>query len=485
MRKRKQRLTESFLTVDMTAVALSWMAAYYARFHSTLITTPFPPYKGVPAVRDYAELLPLILLTAAIVFALQGLYRLRRPISAIDDSLRTIAAFIVTAALALGVTLYIRIYFRFAPEVAPGAEYSQGVFVLFVAFGAPLMMAGRRLLLAWFERSWARGENAVRILVVGTSELGRTVARKLSAQRRLGFSVVGFLSESDPPGPEALEGPKVIGTLKDANEVIAAQSIDAVYVALTVDRHAAMVDLVKNLNNQFVDVRIVPDLLQCLTLRAGIEDLDGIPIVSLNETPMQGPAALVKRLMDIAGALVLLLLLTFVLPVLPAVVVAIALKGGKGPILYTQERMTVDGRRFSVYKFRTMVEDAEAETGPVWATDGDPRRTALGAFLRRYNLDEWPQLLNILKGDMSLVGPRPERPSFVHEFKNHVPNYMLRHRVRSGLTGWAQVHGWRGNSSLQKRIEFDLYYIENWSLLLDVKILVLTLFRGFGQTHAY
>ena len=485
MRKRKQRLTESFLTVDMTAVALSWMAAYYARFHSTLITTPFPPYKGVPAVRDYAELLPLILLTAAIVFALQGLYRLRRPISAIDDSLRTIAAFIVTAALALGVTLYIRIYFRFAPEVAPGAEYSQGVFVLFVAFGAPLMMAGRRLLLAWFERSWARGENAVRILVVGTSELGRTVARKLSAQRRLGFSVVGFLSESDPPGPEALEGPKVIGTLKDANEVIAAQSIDAVYVALTVDRHAAMVDLVKNLNNQFVDVRIVPDLLQCLTLRAGIEDLDGIPIVSLNETPMQGPAALVKRLMDIAGALVLLLLLTFVLPVLPAVVEAIALKGGKGPILYTQERMTVDGRRFSVYKFRTMVEDAEAETGPVWATDGDPRRTALGAFLRRYNLDEWPQLLNILKGDMSLVGPRPERPSFVHEFKNHVPNYMLRHRVRSGLTGWAQVHGWRGNSSLQKRIEFDLYYIENWSLLLDVKILVLTLFRGFGQTHAY
>ena len=484
MRKRKQRLTESFLTVDMTAVALSWMAAYYARFHSTLITTPFPPYKGVPAVRDYAELLPLILLTAAIVFALQGLYRLRRPISAIDDSLRTIAAFIVTAALALGVTLYIRIYFRFAPEVAPGAEYSQGVFVLFVAFGAPLMMAGRRLLLAWFERSWARGENAVRILVVGTSELGRTVARKLSAQRRLGFSVVGFLSESDQPGPE-LEGPKVIGTLKDANNVIAAQSIDAVYVALTVDRHADMVDLVKNLNNQFVDVRIVPDLLQCLTLRAGIEDLDGIPIVSLNETPMQGPAALVKRLMDIAGALVLLLLLTFVLPVLPAVVVAIALKGGKGPILYTQERMTVDGRRFSVYKFRTMVEDAEAETGPVWATDGDPRRTALGAFLRKYNLDEWPQLLNILKGDMSLVGPRPERPSFVHEFKNHVPNYMLRHRVRGGLTGWAQVHGWRGNSSLQKRIEFDLYYIENWSLLLDVKILVLTLFRGFGQTHAY
>ncbi len=432
----------------MTAVALAWMVAYYARFNSTLITTPFPPYKGVPAVRDYAELLPLILFTAAVVFALQGLYRLRRPLSGIDDSLRTLAAFIVTAALALGMTLYIRIYFRFAPEVAPSAEYSQGVFVLFVLFGAPLVIAGRRLLQAWFERAWARGENAVRILVAGTSDLGQTVARKLAAQRRLGFSVVGFLSESEPPGAE-FEGRPIVGTLGQANEVIAAQSIDAVYVALPVDQHAAMVDLVKNLNNQFVDIRIVPDLLQCLTLRSGIEDLDGIPIVSLNETPMHGPAALVKRLMDIAGALVLLLFLTFIVPVLPAIVLAIAMRGGRGPILYIQERMTVDGRRFPVYKFRTMVEDAESETGPVWATDGDPRRTALGAFLRKYNLDEWPQLLNILKGDMSLVGPRPERPSFVSEFKNHIPNYMLRHRVRSGLTGWAQVHGWRGNSSLE------------------------------------
>ncbi|MBP9948035.1 MAG: undecaprenyl-phosphate glucose phosphotransferase [Vicinamibacteria bacterium] len=484
MRKRKQRLTESFLAVDMMAVAVAWLAAYYARFHSTLVISLFPPYKGVPEVRDYAELLPLLLIVSAITFALQGLYRLRRPLSLVDDSLRTLAAFIVTAALTLGVTLYIRIYFRYAPEVAASAEYSQGVFVLFVVFGAPLVIAGRRLLLAWFERSWARGENAVRILVAGTSDLGKAVARKLGAQHRLGFNVVGFLSESAPEGAE-IDGRTVLGGLDRANEVIASRSIDAVYVALPVDRHADMVDLVKNLNNQFVDVRIVPDLLQCLTLRAGIEDLDGIPIVSLNETPMQGPAAMVKRLMDIAGALALLVLLTFILPVLPAIVIAIALKGGKGPILYTQERMTVDGRRFFVYKFRTMVEDAEAATGPVWAVDGDPRRTDLGAFLRKYNLDEWPQLLNILKGDMSLVGPRPERPSFVHEFKNHIPNYMLRHRVRSGLTGWAQVHGWRGNSSLEKRIEFDLYYIENWSLYLDIKILVLTLFRGFGQTHAY
>lgn len=482
MRQRKQRLTESFLATDLAAVALAWIVAYYARFHSTVFTTLVPPYKGVPEFRDYAQLLPLLVILAAVVFALQGLYRLRRPLSAVDDALRVAGAFIVTSALALGVTLYIRIYFRFAPDVAPRAEYSQGVFVLFTLFGIPLVIGGRRLLLAHYERAWARGENAVRILVAGTSDLGQTVASKLATHQRLGFNVIGFLTESGASGP--FEGRPVLGALTQANDVIAAHSIDAVYVALPVERHAEMVDLVKNLNNEFVDVRIVPDLLQCLTLRAGIEDLDGIPIVSVNETPMHGPAAVAKRLMDITGALVLLVGLT-IIPVLPAIVIAIAWKGGKGPIIYSQERMTVDGRRFPVYKFRTMVEDAEAATGPVWAVDGDPRRTELGAFLRKYNLDEWPQLLNILKGDMSLVGPRPERPSFVADFKNHIPNYMLRHRVRGGLTGWAQVHGWRGNSSLEKRIEFDLYYIENWSLYLDIKILVLTLFRGFGQTHAY
>ncbi|MEO5763542.1 MAG: undecaprenyl-phosphate glucose phosphotransferase [Vicinamibacteria bacterium] len=484
MRQRKQHLTESFLAADMVAVAIAWMTAYYARFNSTLFTGPFPPYKGVPAARDYAELLPLILGVAGVVFALQGLYRLRRPMSAIDDVLRIVAAFIVTAALSLGATLYIRIYFRYAPEVAASAEYSQGVFVLFVVFGAPLAIAGRRLLLAWFERAWTRGENAVRILVAGTSELGQTVARKLAAQKRLGFHVVGHLSESLPTGDSA-QNHTVLGPLTSANEVIYSHSIDVVYVALPMERHAEMVNLVQNLQSEVVDVRIVPDLLQCLTLRSGIEDLDGIPIVSLNETPLHGLPALLKRAMDLAGGLLILAVLTFLIPVLPLVVLAIKLKGGKGPILYSQDRVTLDGRHFPVFKFRTMREDAEAESGPVWASEQDPRRTDLGVFLRKYNLDELPQLLNVIRGDMSLVGPRPERPHFVDQFKHKIPNYMLRHRVPSGLTGWAQVHGWRGNSSLEKRIEFDLYYIENWSLYLDLKILVLTVFRGFGQTHAY
>ncbi|HEY7515139.1 MAG TPA: sugar transferase, partial [Vicinamibacteria bacterium] len=172
-------------------------------------------------------------------------------------------------------------------------------------------------------------------------------------------------------------------------------------------------------------------------------------------------------------------------PFFAVVGVLIRLFGGKGPVLLRQERMTLDGRTFQIFKFRTMVDEAEKETGPVFATSDDPRRTPVGVWLRRYNLDEFPQLLNVFLGEMSLVGPRPERPPFVAQFKERIPQYMRRHRVKSGITGWAQVNGWRGNTSIEKRIEYDLYYIENWSLLLDVKILILTLFRGFGQKHAY
>ena len=173
------------------------------------------------------------------------------------------------------------------------------------------------------------------------------------------------------------------------------------------------------------------------------------------------------------------------IPVLPVLALLVRRYGGKGPVLLRQERMTLDGKTFQIFKFRTMVDEAEKDTGPIFATSDDPRRTPIGAWLRKHNLDELPQLLNVLLGDMSLVGPRPERPPFVQQFRERIPQYMRRHRVKSGMTGWAQVNGWRGNTSIEKRIEFDLYYIENWSLRLDLKILILTLFHGFGQDHAY
>jgi Undecaprenyl-phosphate glucose phosphotransferase len=376
----------------------------------------------------------------------------------------------------------VRVYYRYQADVAPRWEYSQAVFAIFVVLDVLLLIAGRSAIRAWQERRWAAGENLTRVLVAGTGELGRTVAETLLAHRRLGYRVVGFLG--DGPDAEGCAGLPVVGRIEDARDAIERERVDQLYGALPLDDHARLVPLVKGLSNECVDIKVVPDVVQYATIKASLEDLDGIPIISLNEVPLQGWSSMVKRLMDLAVSAVLLLGLSLV-PVLPVLALLVLLFGGKGPVLLRQERMTLDGKRFQIFKFRTMVDEAEKETGPVFATSDDPRRTPIGAWLRRHNLDELPQLLNVFLGDMSLVGPRPERPPFVRQFRERIPQYMRRHKVKSGMTGWAQVNGWRGNTSIEKRIEFDLYYIENWSLLLDLKILILTLFRGFGQKHAY
>jgi exopolysaccharide biosynthesis polyprenyl glycosylphosphotransferase len=224
----------------------------------------------------------------------------------------------------------------------------------------------------------------------------------------------------------------------------------------------------------------VPDLFQYVTFKAGIEDFDGLPVINLTQMPLEGWNSLVKRTMDVALSAVGLVALAVLFPILA---VAIWLED-RGPIFYAQERMGLDGRLFRMLKLRSMRVDAE-DDGARWTEENDPRRTLVGAFLRQTSLDELPQLINVFKGEMSLVGPRPERQEFVSTFREKFPQYMLRHRVRAGITGWAQVHGWRGNTSLSKRIEYDLYYIENWSVGLDVKILWLTVKWGFTHRNAY
>jgi Undecaprenyl-phosphate glucose phosphotransferase len=300
------------------------------------------------------------------------------------------------------------------------------------------------------------------------------------AHRELGYRVVGFLD--DRREAVAGSGLEVLGRLDQVTEVAAAHGVDQLYIALPLEEHARMLELIKSVRNECLDIKVVPDLVQYATIKAALEDLDGIPIISLNEVPLRGWNSMLKRGMDAAVGSLMLLVLS---PLFAAIAAMIKWKGGNGPVFYRQERISVDGKTFLMWKFRSMHADAERETGPIWASAEDPRRTQVGIWLRRFNLDELPQLINVVLGDMSLVGPRPERPPFVKQFKERIPQYMLRHRVKSGITGWAQVNGWRGNTSIEKRIEYDLYYIENWSLLLDVKILILTLFRGFGQPHAY
>ena len=477
---RKRVATQ--VAVDVAATALAWLLAYALRFHADPVGWLLPVTKGVPDLSRYLLLLPLMAVVWPVVLYFHGLYQLKRGRSRIDELFAILFSVLIASALTLGATLYVRVYYRYQPEVAPRWEYSQAVFAIFVVLDVLLLNAGRSLVRRWEERRWAAGENLTRVLVAGTGQLGHTVAEALLGQRRLGYRVVGFLGER--PGAVGHAGLPVAGTIDEAREAIERCQADQLYVALPLEDHALLVPLVKGLSNECVDIKVVPDVVQYATIKAALEDLDGIPIISLNEVPLQGWSSMMKRLMDVAASSLLLLGLTLV-PVLPLLALLVRLFSGRGPVLLRQERMTLDGKTFQIFKFRTMVHEAERETGPVFATSDDPRRTPIGAWLRRHNLDELPQLLNVFLGDMSLVGPRPERPPFVQQFRERIPAYMRRHRVKSGMTGWAQVNGWRGNTSIEKRIEFDLYYIENWSLLLDLKILILTIFRGFGQPHAY
>ena len=469
-----------FVLVDVISTNLAWIAAYFLRFHSQEFVEWVPVTKGIPDLSRYLLLLPLITLLWPAVLYFHGLYKVKRGRSTIDEFFAILFSVLIASALTLGATLYLRVYHFYEPDVAPLWEYSQAVFGLFVVLDVAALNLGRWALRSHLKRMWAAGYNVRRVLVAGAGELGRQVADTISAHRELGYRLAGFVDD-DPR--RASGGLPVLGTLEQTTQVAATHGVDQLYIALPLEDHAKLLKLIKSVSNECLDIKVVPDLVQYATIKAALEDLDGIPIISLTEVPLRGWNSMLKRGMDVVLASTALILLS---PLFAAIAALIRWKGGKGPILLRQERMTLDGKTFPLYKFRTMVDEAEKETGPIWATAEDPRRTPIGIWLRRRNLDEFPQLINVVLGHMSLVGPRPERPPFVKQFKEKIPQYMIRHRVKSGITGWAQVNGWRGNTSVEKRIEYDLYYIENWSLLFDLRILFMTLFSTvFSHRNAY
>jgi len=326
-----------------------------------------------------------------------------------------------------------------------------------------------------------KGKNLRYVLLVGEGKLLEKLLRAIHRHPELGLKPIGILSEKGNPVEKTIGGIDVIGTYEDLPEIVRKRGVDKVFIVLPFHRHEKIKDLLISLKDEFVDIKIVSDLYDLFQLRGGIEEIDGLPIINIRETPLLGWGKLFKRLIDV-------LISSFGLVLLSPLFLLISLFikiTSKGPVFYKQKRMGLDGNIFEMIKFRSMIVDAEKETGSVWAKEDDPRRTPLGKILRKTSLDELPQLWNVLKGEMSLVGPRPERPELIERFKEVIPNYMLRHKIKAGMTGWAQVNGWRGNSSLEKRIEYDIYYIEHWSIAFDIKILFLTLFKGFVNRNAY
>jgi Undecaprenyl-phosphate glucose phosphotransferase len=477
MRRHNRLLVLLYIITDAVLGMMAFALAYAIRFHGGLI----PVLKGIPPFEWYVTLMPWIGALVPVAYHVQGLYRLRRGRSRVDDFFAVFVGSILAVVLGIIGTLYYSTYYLPDELKQLGVyEVSQAVWLLFLLLTVGLTYSSREVVREILERRWRAGIGLKRVLIAGASDLGRLVADKLIEHRELGFKVVGFLDDRATGDQIGYRGLPLLGTLADADETIRQERIDHLYVTLPLEEHVKMLGLVEATNREGVDVHVVPDLLQFIALRARLENLDGVPIISLNDVPLRGFNSLLKRSIDVAISA--LALTGLAIPFL--IIAALIKRSSPGLVFYTQERMGLDGKAFQVYKFRSMQEGAEDETGPIWARENDPRCTPIGRWLRRLDLDELPQFWNVLRGDMSIVGPRPERPYFVEQFKHRIPQYMLRHKVKAGITGWAQVNGWRGNTSLEKRIEYDLYYIENWSVALDLKIMWLTVLKGI-QKHAY
>jgi Undecaprenyl-phosphate glucose phosphotransferase len=476
---RRNRLLVAFHVLsDGLLAAWAFLLAYFIRFDFGLI----PVRKGIPPLVEYLNVLPLIAVLTPLVFHFRGVYRLRRGRSRIDDFFAVLVGSIVVVVLGVLATLYFQAYWASPEERARGAyQVSQIVWALFLGLNVTFTYASREALRELLERRWRAGVGLKRILIAGAGDLGRMLADRMLQHRELGYQVVGFIDDRAGGDHLGYRGLPLLGKIADAADVAQAERVDHLYVALPIEEHFKLLDIMDIASREYIDVKVVPDILQFIALRASLEDLDGLPVINMNDVPLQGIRAWIKRMLDIM--LSLLAMIGLAIPF--GIIAAIVKWTSRGPVFYAQERMGLDGRPFTVYKFRSMHDDAEDASGPVWAREDDPRATPIGRWLRRFDLDELPQFWNVLKGEMSIVGPRPERPFFVQQFKNRIPQYMLRHKVKAGITGWAQVNGWRGNTSLEKRIEYDLYYIENWSVTLDLKIMWLTVVRGlFQRAHA-
>ncbi len=478
---RHNRLLVAFHLVSDAMLGMSaFMIAYAIRFY--VLDELIPISKGLPPVSQYINLLPFVGVLVPFGFHLQGLYRLRRGRSRVDDFFAVFVGSILAVVFGIGSMLYVQAYLATDAQREVGAfAVSQAAWAIFLVLNVILTFSLRELMREMLERRWRAGIGLKRILIAGSGELGRLIADKILEHRELGYQIVGFVDDRAIGDHLGYRGLPLLGTIDEAGEISARESIDHLYVALPPEQHVRMLELLDSTSRVMVDVKVVPDLLQVIALRARLEDLDGVPVININDIPLQGLNSTIKRCIDVCLSSAGLLCLA-----LPIGITALLVRlTSRGPVFYRQERMGLDGKSFSIVKFRSMYNNAERDTGPVWTVPGDPRVTPFGRVLRRSNLDELPQLWNVLRGDMSIVGPRPERPVFVEQFKHRIPQYMLRHKVKAGLTGWAQVNGWRGNTPLEKRIEYDLYYIENWSVRLDLKIMWLTILRGFFHKHAY
>ncbi len=475
IKRSSQILVVWFLFWDLLLTALSWLAAYYVRFETGWIPLNHEPIDFELCLAR----LPLILVLAAAAYRFGGLYEVHRLRRFREELVGVFKGASLLLLLVLATVFYRQEYYE-----------SRLTMLIFYGFSLGLVLAARRVSWQTIRRLRRLGYNRTPALIVGTGRVARKTARALRHASWTGMYALGFVEDQFVAQADAqpvaqpnrwASDLNVLGTVDDLPRLIDEHRIGHVFIALPLNRYHEARRVFDKLSQTLVEVRLVADVPSMAGLSLTTTTLDGLPVIGLRESPHFGLNVVVKRAMDIFLSFLGLVILSPVLLLIAALIKVTS----PGPVFYRQERCGLNGKTFQMLKFRSMRLDAEVHSGPVWAQKEDPRRTRLGSFLRKTSLDELPQLINVLKGDMSLVGPRPERPVFIQQFRRTVPNYMVRHCVKAGITGWAQVNGWRGNTSLRKRIEHDLYYITHWNPWLDIRILWLTVFRGLVNRNAY
>lgn len=471
MIKDNQRmLNRLHVLLDGFIIVLSYAVAFDLRFKRLTFIEFFQHsgyYFPLPIIaQELIYLVPSYL----IIYYFCNLYSPKRGKS------RRFELWNLTRANAFGV-----LFFMFILYLTNKPDFSRKFIGVFFVVNIILGSSFRNIVAKILKLARKKGYNLKHVLVVGYSHTTESYIDRILTNPQWGYYIHGILD--DNMGQDtSYHGIKIIGQNSELSQFLAENSLDEIVIALNIAEYSKLECLVSICEKSGVHTKFVPDYNNIIPTKPYTEDLNGLPVINIRNVPLTNTSnKIVKRIIDVFGAIVALIIFG-----IPMIIVSLLIKAtSKGPLIFTQERIGLHNKEFKMYKFRSMEVQKEATEKKAWTTINDPRVTPIGKFIRKTSIDELPQLFNVLRGEMSLIGPRPERPFFVGRFKEEIPRYMIKHQVRPGLTGWAQVNGLRGDTSILKRIDYDLYYIENWTLALDIKILFMTIFNGFVNKNAY
>lgn len=468
---KKQQLTFSLFLIagDALLICGSFLFSYWFRFYSGAMASP----KGIPPFQPYFIASLVVAGLWVLIFWMVGLYESRQMMTRDEEIYRVAKGTVVGLVAILAFSFFYR-------EVV----WSRLVLGMATLLGFSLLSLERLLAVRMYHRLMKKyGLGVKRSALVGKGETAEKLLDVLTQHPEYGYDIVclaGIEGYGDGIRREGYRPCRLSG-LDGLSGLIDREGLDALFIVLPTEKQRQLIEVVDAVEHRPVEMKFVPDIIDLISHNTSVSQMGAIPLINLRVLPLTEWDLLIKRAFDLAASTIGVIMLSPLLLLLSLLVKLTS----PGPVFYSQERVGYDGRTFRMLKFRSMKTGAEEETGPVWAKPADDRRTALGTFMRKYSLDEFPQLFNVIRGDMSLVGPRPERPFFVEKFRGQIPRYAARHKMKSGVTGWAQVNGWRGDTSIVERTKCDIFYIENWSLLLDIKILIRTVLQVIFPRNAY